>query len=109
MTKTVQPCETMTVEPVAQQHVEILRLAGTPHLSNHFDLTIAPYAATITYRREADASEYSWDATVSGYRVPPNGVADMESRSIHVWGGPCPSATPNWLLILIKRYAPDSW
>lgn len=109
MPKTAKASVPMTVEPLAQQHIEILRLADTPHLSNDFDLTIAPYSVWITYRRETGASEYTWDANVSGYRVLANGVVDMDSRSIHLWSTTPYNDAPAWLMGLIEKYAPSSW
>jgi hypothetical protein len=69
----------MTVEPFAQERIEILRLVDTPHLSNGYDKTIAPYSVWITYRRETGATEHTWHANVSGYRVLANGVVDMNA------------------------------
>ncbi|AVH61772.1 MULTISPECIES: hypothetical protein [Streptomyces] len=109
MPKTAKASVTMTVEPLSQQHIEVLRLADTPHLSNNFDLTIAPYSVWITYRRETGASEYAWDANVSGYRVLANGVVDMDPANIHLWSGPYQQDTPDWLMDLIERFAPTSW
>ncbi|WP_333745879.1 hypothetical protein [Streptomyces sp. IBSBF 2950] len=111
MSKTAKASAAMTVEPLAQQHIEILRLADTPHLSNNFDLTLAPYGVWITYRREAGASEYTWHANVSGYRVLANGVVDMDAAHIELWSTtPAPyNDVPDWLMGLIEKYAPSSW
>lgn len=100
----------MTVEPLAQQHTEILRLADTPQLADPvFDLKIAPYVVWITYRRETGATETIWEAAVSGYRVLPNGVVDMDARSITVRSGTDRDVTPEWLMGLIEKYVPGSW
>jgi hypothetical protein len=109
MPKTAKASPVMSVQPLAQQHIEILRLADTPHLSNDFDLTLAPYSVWITYRRETGASEYTWDANVSGYRVLANGVVKTDSHSIHLWSTTPGNDTPDWLTGLIDRYAPSSW
>lgn len=100
---------TMTVEPLAQQHIEILRLADMPHLSNGSDLKIAPYCVWITYRRQAGASEYAWDANVSGYKVLVNDVVDMDAVNIHLWSETDRDITPDWLMALIKQFAPATW
>lgn len=108
MPKTAKASVTMTVEPLAQQHIEILRLADTPHLSNGFDRTIAPYGVWITYRRETGASEYTWHANVSGYRVLANGVVDMDLAHLELWSQADEDVTPDWLMGLIEDRAP-SW
>ncbi|MGX1913544.1 hypothetical protein ACWIID_32595 [Streptomyces phaeochromogenes] len=102
--------EAAPVERLAQQRTEILHLADQPHLSDHFT-TIAPYSVWITYRLEADASEHTWEAAVSGYRVLPNGVVDMDAASItlHSTNPFDLEATPEWLRALIEKYAPSSW
>ncbi|MGW2050765.1 hypothetical protein ACWCPF_37175 [Streptomyces sp. NPDC001858] len=56
--------EDLPVERLAQQHVEVLRLADQPHLSDGLRTTIAPYSVW-TYRLEASASEHTWEAAVS--------------------------------------------
>ncbi|TRO56202.1 hypothetical protein [Streptomyces sp. IB201691-2A2] len=98
------------VERLAQQHTEILHLEDQPHLSDHFT-TIPPYSVWITYRLEAGATEHTWDAAVSGYRVLGNGVVDVDSASITLHGtNPFDlEATPEWLTGLIEKYAPSSW
>jgi len=97
-------------ERLAQQHTEILRLTDQPQLSDRFT-TIAPYSVWITYRREADATETTWEATVSGYRVLPNGVVDMDGASITLRStNPFDTdATPEWLMAQIEKYTPSSW
>lgn len=102
--------EDVPVERLAQQHTEILRLTDKPHLSNHWE-TIAPYCVWITYRLEAGASESTWEAVVSGYRVLHNGVIDMDATSITLRStNPFDvDATPEWLTDLIEQYAPTSW
>ena len=98
------------VERLAQQHTEILRLAFTPYLADSvFDLRIAPYCVWITYRREADASETTWEAAVSGNRVLRNGVVDMDADSITLRSQTHQDVTPDWLMSLIEKYAPTSW
>lgn len=59
--------------------------------------------------RETGATEYAWDANVSGYRVLSNGVVDMDPANIHQWSDPYQQDTPDWLMDLIDRYAPGSW
>ncbi|MFD3931743.1 hypothetical protein [Streptomyces sp. NPDC058614] len=108
MQKTTNTPATMSVEPLAQEHIEILRLADTPQLSNDFDLTIAPYGVWITYRRETGASETTWNANVSGYRVLHNGVVDMDATHINLWSHVDQDITPDWLRGLIEDRAP-SW
>ncbi|MFF3968018.1 hypothetical protein ACFYZI_41515 [Streptomyces griseorubiginosus] len=98
------------VEPLAQQHTEILRLAFTPYLADPtFDLRIAPYSVWITYRREAGATQTTWEAAVSGNRVLPNGVVDMAADSITLRSATDQDVTPDWLAALIEKYTPDSW
>jgi hypothetical protein len=101
--------KSMTVEPRAQQHTEILNLADTPHLSDDFRTTIAPYGMWLTYRRETGATDYTWHANISGYRVLANGVVDMDSASISLWSTTPGIEAPDWLMGLIKKYAPSSW
>jgi len=102
--------EASPVERLAQQHTEILRLTETPQLADPvFDLRIAPYCVWITYRREAGATETTWEAAVSGYRVLANGVVDMDARSITLRSGTDRDVTPDWLMGLIEKYAPSSW
>ncbi|MFF7986956.1 hypothetical protein ACFZDK_49120 [Streptomyces sp. NPDC007901] len=97
-------------ERLAQQHIEILRLADRPHLADPtFDLRVAPYVAWITYRREAGATETTWEAAVSGHRVLPNGVVDMDARTVTLRSGIDEDVTPAWLMGLIEKYAPNSW
>ncbi|MGW0647683.1 hypothetical protein ACWD4T_02570 [Streptomyces umbrinus] len=101
---------TVDVEPLAQQHTEILRLAFTPYLADPvFDLRIAPYVVWITYRREADATETTWEAVVSGNRVLPNGVVDMDAASITLCSQTDQDVSPDWLASLIEKYVPGSW
>ncbi|AVH61865.1 MULTISPECIES: hypothetical protein [Streptomyces] len=102
--------EAPPAERLAQQRTEILHLADRPHLSDHFT-TIAPYSVWITYRLEAGASEHTWEAAVSGYRVLPNKVVDMDAASITLRStNPFDlEATPEWLTDLIEKYAPSSW
>ncbi|MEU9157932.1 hypothetical protein AB0D59_47265 [Streptomyces sp. NPDC048417] len=65
-------------ERLAQQHIEILRLADRPHLADPtFDLKVAPYVAWITYRREAGATE------------PPGRPPSPATAS-------CPTASSTW-------------
>jgi hypothetical protein len=98
------------VEELARQHTETLRLAFTPNLADPTsDLKIAPYGVSITYRREADASETTWEAAVSGNRVLRNGVVDMDAQSITLHNVTDQDVTPHWLAVLIEKYAPDSW
>ncbi|WP_019074353.1 hypothetical protein [Streptomyces hokutonensis] len=100
------------VEPLAQQYTEILRLAFTPYLPDPvFDLRIAPYSVSITYRREAGATETTWEAVVSGNRVLRNGVVDMDAASITLSStNPFDTETaPEWLTGLIEQYTPTSW
>lgn len=99
----------MTIEPLAQQHSEILRLADMPHLSDGFRTTIAPYGVWLTYRRETGATDYTWHANVSGYRVLPNKVVDMDAASISLWSTTPGVDVPGWLMKLIEKYAPSSW
>lgn len=99
------PAAAMTVEPLTQQHVEILRLADTPQLSNGFDLTIAPSTGCGS---PTGAREYTWNANISGYRVLANGVVDMDATSISLWNDDR-DITPHWLMGLIEKYAPSSW
>lgn len=106
--KATETPETVSVEPVAQERTEILRLADTPQLSNGFDTTLAPYGVWITYRRETGASEHTWTASVSGYRVLVNGVVDMDATSIELWSTTDDTVTPDWLMRLIEGHAP-SW
>ncbi|MER6958215.1 hypothetical protein [Streptomyces sp. NPDC000618] len=103
--------EDLPVERLAQQHVEVLRLADQPHLSDGLRTTIAPYSVWITYRLEAGASEHTWEAAVSGYRVLGNGVVDMDAASITLRStSPFDlEATPERLTALIEKYAPSSW
>lgn len=101
---------TVDVEPLAQQHTEILRLAFTPYLAAPTsDLRIAPYSVWITYRREAGATETTWEAAVSGNRVLPNQVVDMDADSITLRSLTDQDVTPDWLTGLIEKYAPDAW
>jgi hypothetical protein len=100
--------EDVPVERLAQQHTEILRLTDKPHLSDHWD-TIAPYCVWITYRLETGATEPTWEAVVSGYRVLSNGVVDMDARSITLRSGTGEDVTPGWLTDLIEQYTPASW
>jgi hypothetical protein len=101
---------TVDVERLAQQHTEILRLAFTPYLADPVaDLTIAPYSVWITYRREADATDTTWEAVVSGNRVLRNGVVDMDADSITLRSVTDQDVTPDWLAGLIEVYAPGSW
>ena len=100
--------EDLPVERIAQQHTEILELADKPHLSDQWD-TIAPYCVWITYRLEAGATEPTWEAVVSGYRVLSNGVVDMDAHSITLRSGTDEDATPGWLTDLIEQYTPTSW
>jgi hypothetical protein len=99
----------MTVEPLAQEHIEILRLADTPHLSNGSGTTIAPYSVWITYRRETGATEHTWNANVSGYKVLANGVVDMDATSIKLWSQADQDITPDWLMTLIADRTPATW
>lgn len=104
---TTTPIPAMTVEPVAAERTEILRLAHTPHLTNsHGGLTIAPYSVWITYRREADQPDHTWHAAVSGYRVLPNGVTDMDAQSITLRSD---DDVPQWLADLVSSYTPSNW
>lgn len=110
MQKTANPAAPkLTVEPLAQEHIEILRLADAPHLSNGFDITIAPYSVWITYRCETGAPECTWNANVSGYRVLANGVVDMDATSIKLWSQADQDITPHWLMTLIEDRAPAAW
>ncbi|MFI1031261.1 hypothetical protein [Streptomyces sp. NPDC020951] len=99
------------VERLAEQHVEILRPVDQPRLSSGFRTAIAPYSVWITYRLETGASEHTWEAAASGYRVLGNGVADMDAAGIHLHStNPFDmEATPEWLMTLIEKYAPSSW
>ncbi|WP_328825968.1 hypothetical protein OHT77_01020 [Streptomyces sp. NBC_00252] len=101
-------CEGLPVKRLARQHTEILRLADKPHLSDRWD-TIDPYCVWITYRLEVGATEPTWEAVVSGYRVLSNGVIDMDARSITLRSGTDEGATPDWLTGLIEQYTPASW
>ncbi|MFE1930625.1 hypothetical protein ACFW95_09665 [Streptomyces sp. NPDC059474] len=105
MQKAIETPVKMSVEPLAQEYVEILRLADTPHLSNSFDKTIAPYSVWITYRREAGVTEHTWHADVSGYRVLANGVVDMDATSVDPGRR---GRDPHWLTGLIEKHTP-SW
>ncbi|MDW4911119.1 hypothetical protein RB628_38890 [Streptomyces sp. ADMS] len=109
MQKTPEITTVMTGEPLAQQHIEILNLADTPHLSDDFRTTIAPYGMWLTYRRETGAADYTWHANVSGYRALANKVVDMDSASISLWSTTPGVDVPDWLMGLIKKYAPSSW
>jgi hypothetical protein len=106
MQKTTKAPATVSVKKIAQQHVEILRVADTPHLAHHeSDLTIAPYGVWITYRREAGTTETTWEADVSGHRVLANGEIDKEADSISL----CETdkdLLPDWLIDLIEQFAP---
>ncbi|MEU0413576.1 hypothetical protein ABZ307_38095 [Streptomyces griseorubiginosus] len=98
------------VEPLAQQHSEILRLAFTPYLAAPtFDLRIALYSVWVTYRRTAGATKTPREAAVSGNRVLRNGVVDMAANSITLRSVTDQDVTPDWLAGLIEKYAPDSW
>ncbi|WP_069874450.1 hypothetical protein [Streptomyces malaysiensis] len=108
MQKATQALAKMSVEPLAQQHVEILRLADTPHLSDGFNKKIAPYGVWITYQRDTGASEYTWHANVSGYRVLANGVIGTDATHIELWSQTDEDDTPDWLMGLIEDRAP-SW
>lgn len=107
MQKTTETPATMSVEPLAQERIEVLRLADTPHLTDG-GRTIAPYCVWITYRRETGATEHSWHANVSGYRVLANGVVDMDATNIKLWSHVDQDVTPGWLMGLIEKYTP-SW
>ncbi|WP_460073988.1 hypothetical protein [Streptomyces sp. YKOK-I1] len=97
-------------ERIAQQHIEILRLADRPHLASPtLDLKVAPYGVWITYRCEAGATETTWEAAVSGHRVLTNGVVDMDGRTVTLRSGIDEDVTPDWLMGLIEKYAPTSW
>ncbi|WP_157874546.1 hypothetical protein [Streptomyces sp. AcH 505] len=99
--------QTITVEPLAQEHIQILRLTSTPHLSGGLD-TIAPYSVWITYRLNTGANQHTWTAAVSGYRVLRNGVTDMDAASIVLTNLADQDTTPDWLTDLIAKYTP-SW
>ncbi|MCQ8835832.1 hypothetical protein [Streptomyces malaysiensis] len=107
MQKTIEAPAKMSVEPLAQQHIEILRLADTPHLSDGFNKKIAPYSVWITYQREPGASEYTWHANVSGYRVLANGVIDMDATHVELRSQTDKDVTPGWLMGLIEDRAPN--
>ena len=61
----------------------------------------------LTCRRETGATDYTWHANVSGYRVLANGVVDMDSASISLWSTTPGIDVPDWLMGLIKKYAPS--
>ncbi|MEU6444960.1 hypothetical protein [Streptomyces sp. NPDC047046] len=107
---TADAAAAVDVEQLAQQHTEILRLAFTPFLAHPVaDLRIAPYSVWITYRREASATDITWEAVVSGNRVLRNGVVDMDADSITLRSLTDQDVTPDWLAGLIEKYAPSSW
>ncbi|MFD3484980.1 hypothetical protein [Streptomyces sp. NPDC058665] len=85
----------------------MLERADTPQLSDGFDTTLAPYGARITYRRETGASEHTWHASVSGYRVLANGIVDMDATSIELSSTTDTTVTPDWLMRLIEGHAPS--
>ncbi|MFF7764221.1 hypothetical protein [Streptomyces griseorubiginosus] len=93
------------VEQMADVRIAILRLAHTPHLSNSLD-TIAPYGVWITYRLDAGATEHTWDANVSGYRVTNGVVQEDVPASIQLWSINPYDIAPDWLKREIENHTP---
>jgi hypothetical protein len=95
----------MSVEHLADVRIATLRLANTPHLSNDLE-TIAPYGVWITYRLDAGATEHTWDANVSGYRVTNGVVKENAHANIHLWSTTPFDITPDWLKDEIESHTP---
>ncbi|MET8411124.1 hypothetical protein ABZV34_23985 [Streptomyces sp. NPDC005195] len=81
-------------------------LTDMPHVSDRNGTTIAPYSASIAYRPATGSRDLAWTAQVSGYRVLPNGVVDMDSTCIELNGATDRDLIPDALLARIEGRIP---